>query len=311
VEVRDEDVIEALYGLFGRPLPFPAEPYRLWSLSEMLKFNAAGFFSDLDAVNWNTVLLPEDVSDSDYEEQYQDAVRNFQDVADHCAAIGMKDSAEEALRHKAYAEEHRDNPKGIHALSDVLFKSVGKKLEKRVFLWVRSDLTSMIDNEKSFGQVVFDAFPSARPDVKEAGNCLAGDCGTAAVFHLMRVAEVALRELARDRRVTFPKGNIDQKQWGEILNKLQGEIAALITKDAKSWPSEDVRQQQVRFYQEALIMFNAFNDVFRRHVAHAREDSIYDTPRAITVWNYTKRFMEWLAPRINETGLGDEYWTSA
>jgi hypothetical protein len=166
----------------------------------------------------------------------------------------------------------------------------------------------MLDNEKSFGQKVYDAFPSARLDVKEAGNCLAGDCATAAVFHLMRVAEVALRELARDRRVIFPKGSIDQKQWGEILGKLKSQIGDLILKDGKLWPSEDVRQEQVRFYQEALMMFNAFNDVFRRHVAHAREDSIYDTPRAITVWNYTKRFMEWLAPKISETSEGDEYW---
>lgn len=283
-------------------------PRRLWSLLEMLKFDAATFFNDLEQVNWVEAWLPEDTSDKDYERRYAEVLTDIQDVANQCNSIGLKECADEALRYLEYAKNHRDNPKGIHALGRVLHTSIHAQLEKRVFLWVRSDRGVLVDSTNAFGKASADAFPSAMPDVREAGNCLAADCGTGAVFHLMRAAEVALRALARDRRVTFPKGDIDTKQWGELLSKLSSEIAELVRRDSKLWPSEDVRQAQIRFYQEALIVFNAFNDVFRRHVSHAHDGAMYEVDRAVSVWNHTKRFMTDLAAKVSEHTVGDEYW---
>jgi len=277
----------------------------------MLKFDAAAFFTYLDAISWVEAMLPSDTADEDYEKRYSETLEEFKYMADLCKAIGLDDCAEESLRCIDYTKEHKDNPKGVHALSRVLVTHIESELEKRVFLWVRPNCTTLVDNNQAFGKAVANAFPSAKDDIKEAGNCLAADCGTAAVFHLMRAAEVALRTLGRDRRVTFPKGDISQKQWGEILNKLHGEIGDLVKRDAKNWPDDAVREAQIRFYQEALVMFNAFNDVWRRHVAHAHEGAMYDVSRAISVWNHTKRFMDQLATKLSETSLGAEYWTAA
>ena len=191
-------------------------PRRLWSLLEMLKFDAARFFTELDAVNWIEALLPDDPADAEYKQHYQDTLKNITDLANQCTAIGLNECADEAMRHRGYAEEHRGNPKGIHALGRVLVSSIEQKLEKRVFLYVRPNCTVLVDHSQAFGKAVADAFPTARDDIREAGNCLAADCATAAIFHLMRAAEVALRALARDRSVTFPKGDIDQKQRGGI-----------------------------------------------------------------------------------------------
>ena len=57
--------------------------------------------------------------------------------------------------------------------------------------------------ERPFGDAVFDAFPSARFDIPEAGTCLAVGCNVAAAFHLMRVAEVGMRELGKDRPIPY------------------------------------------------------------------------------------------------------------
>src|SRR3989337_1503269 len=66
-------------------------------------------------------------------------------------------------------------------------------LERMKYLFIDPTLTEYVDNDSLFGGPVAMAFPSANSDLKSAGNCLAVGCDTAAVFHLMRVAELGLR----------------------------------------------------------------------------------------------------------------------
>lgn len=70
-----------------------------------------------------------------------------------------------------------------------------------------------------------DKFPSAVFDVKEAGNCIAVDSGTAAVFHLMRAVEWAMRALCVDLGMLETRYKdklvpIEYSQWEQILNQL-------------------------------------------------------------------------------------------
>jgi hypothetical protein len=46
-----------------------------------------------------------------------------------------------------------------------------------------------VNNDSLIGGEFNKKFPSAVGDIREAGNCIAVDCGTAAVFHLMRGVE--------------------------------------------------------------------------------------------------------------------------
>jgi hypothetical protein len=62
-------------------------------------------------------------------------------------------------------------------------------MRTHTFLAVDQHLNSYINNELLFGKIVLDKFPRAKTDIIEAGNCLAADCNTAAIFHLMRVVE--------------------------------------------------------------------------------------------------------------------------
>jgi len=181
-------------------------------------------------------------------------------------------------------------------------------ISKQSFLKVQESRRSYLENDALFGDAVKRAFPSASSDLQEAGNCLAADCNTGAVFHLMRAAEVALRALASDRRATFQKGTLDSKQWGEIISKLTGITNEMSGLPAASWPSEEIRQTQIRFYQEVMIEFRAFNDVWRRHVSHAHDGAMYDSPQATSAKNHTEQFMKKLATKISETTTTDEYW---
>src|ERR1039458_55289 len=60
------------------------------------------------------------------------------------------------------------------------------------FAFIPKDYEVFFEAENLFGSSVNDAFPSARPHIKDAGNCLAADLNTAAVFHLMISAEFGL-----------------------------------------------------------------------------------------------------------------------
>jgi hypothetical protein len=72
--------------------------------------------------------------------------------------------------------------------------------ECRMFL-APKDRLSFHDNGRLFGAAVFDAFPSARMDIREAGNCWLFGRNNAVVYHLMCAAEFGLRALAADRHI--------------------------------------------------------------------------------------------------------------
>ena len=55
------------------------------------------------------------------------------------------------------------------------------------FLRVDEDRVLYLERDALFGAKVDEAFSSAARDIKEAGNCLAAECTTAAVFHLLTI----------------------------------------------------------------------------------------------------------------------------
>jgi hypothetical protein len=65
------------------------------------------------------------------------------------------------------------------------------------FVAVAPDLEAYIDQDALLGDAVTAKFPDAVVEIRNAGNCLAVGCSTAAVFHLMRVVEFGLRALSR------------------------------------------------------------------------------------------------------------------
>lgn len=163
---------------------------------------------------------------------------------------------------------------------------------------------------KIVGKKVLSAFPSAYDDFIEVGNCLVAECNTAAVFHLMRVAEVGLRVVALDRKAPFTNKPLDQQEWGTILGYLDGVIKDLRLAPASKWPDPGIKDIQLRFYGEVVAELRGFNEAWRRHLSHAREDGIYDRDYANSVYKHVTKFMQKLAEKISEIVTTPEFWTS-
>jgi hypothetical protein len=192
-------------------------------------------------------------------------------------------------------------------------------LARRQFLKVPEDRLNLIPHMKGderhegitdiIGSKVIAAFPSCWDDVYEAGHCLAADCNTGGVFHLMRVAEVGLRAVASDRKASFANKPIDQQEWGTILGYLDGAIKNLRAAPSSSWNDPGIKDVQIRFYSEVVAELRGFNEAWRRHLSHAREDGIYDHDRASSIFKHVVTFMQKLAEKIGETKTTPEYWT--
>jgi len=180
--------------------------------------------------------------------------------------------------------------------------AIRNDLESCKFVYVPASHESFFEQDKLFGEPVYDKFKSARDDLKCAGNCLAADLHTAAVFHLMRVAERGIRVLAYDRRVRFNKGPIEMQDWKAIIDQLQNEISKI-----GNWMKSPQRAQAEEFYNTALSEFRGFKDAWRNHVMHARRD--YGPEDVSSVFSHVNRFMRLLSTRISETERTPLTWT--
>jgi hypothetical protein len=159
-----------------------------------------------------------------------------------------------------------------------------------------------------FGNKVSKGFPSARYDIREAGNCFAVDCNTASIFHLTRVAEHGLRALARDRRVKIPKGPVELATWEQIIKQLEDAELAI-----QGYPKTLAREAQFEFYHGAMMEFRSFKNIWRNRYFHTRAGFKEDDERreADRVMQRVGDFMRILATAISEKKRTPMIWKRA
>jgi hypothetical protein len=169
------------------------------------------------------------------------------------------------------------------------------EMEKQLFVSIPQSLAELYENEKPMGDFVYSHFPSARSDLSEAGSCLACGRNNAAMNHLMLATEIGLRELGKDRQIPFAlKGEIEFKQWGAIISQLEDAVKAI-----QQWPNSNIKEEAHKFYNSALSELRAFNDGWRRHLAHARNHTFEDAD-AMALWGHVERFLVGLSSKISE-----------
>lgn len=142
---------------------------------------------------------------------------------------------------------------------------------------------------------VLSAFQSTKYDIVQGIDCYACDHNTAAVFHMMRVAECGLIQLASERKVKLKKGKpLSHGQWGEIVEEVE-KAATQILRTAKPG---DVKDEALSFYNGAASHVRALKDKYRNVVMHSRRN--FNKHEAADAIHHTKSFMVGLSERINE-----------
>jgi hypothetical protein len=190
------------------------------------------------------------------------------------------------------------NGVALNYLSSIheVFKS---ELSKKGCFMLEQAEMAFADQQALFGEQVAAAFPSAAMDIREIGNCFAAERYNAAAYHCVQAAEIALRELARDRRVSLNDHRkpmpLDHAQWGQLLGKLTGKVG-----DIHKWDIGPVRDAAFRFYDHAMLDFNGINDGWRSHLSHARQQHQFERDDIIGLMAHVRRVMQSLARRLGE-----------
>jgi hypothetical protein len=171
--------------------------------------------------------------------------------------------------------------------------AIERGMFKHSFVQVLSDRTQYLLASDTFGERAIQAFKSANYDMQQAGFCLGLELNTAAVFHLMRVAEVGLRALAFDRDVAIPKTILEFATWEEIIRQLESAEDRI-----KDLPKTPAREAQFDFYHGAMMEFKRFKNKWRNPVMHSRDT--YDRDEALSAFTHVSAFMRLLATKISE-----------
>lgn len=232
---------------------------------------------------------------------------DIEKARDLCAEAGFSEAAESANVALSLLRMHDplDSTRLDAELSHVAV-AILRDAKKRSFLFIQADRVDYLDHEALFGLEVFNAFPSARPDIREAGNCLAVECPTAAVFHSMRAVEWGLRafcahlgfrRLTRRNRRTgetthVPATHLD---WETMLNQAQSRAEKKF-KHVKRGKNRDAYQL---FYYPALEEIRAIREVWRNHIMHTRDE--YSRKDADAILDHVRRLLTKLAERVSES----------
>jgi len=238
------------------------------------------------------------------------------------AYLGIQDSGGFSYDVKQILDEVRSLRGGVWAgLFDVradmlardfarIREGIFRELKNHKFLYCPESGAKYVNQERLFGDAVYEAFPSARYDIREAGNALAVEMYTACAFHLMRVTELGMRALATDRSVvlTTKGGNpypFDMATWEQVLSGLSHALEVI-----DSWDRSlgTIKVQALGFYTSAVEEIRAMKG-WRNDIMHTRREYISEDASQIMV--HVKRLMVTLSGRISETERTPTVWTEA
>lgn len=98
----------------------------------------------------------------------------------------------------------------LHHIVDTFF-------ERALIVRINDNALAYFEQEKLFGDAVYNKFPKARLDIKEAGTCYVFDRFTACVLHTMRAIEIATKRITCRKSIKvalfkrFGKGHKDSE----------------------------------------------------------------------------------------------------
>jgi hypothetical protein len=185
----------------------------------------------------------------------------------------------------------------LSQLLDVLYDVLRFELREIKFVAVLPTKEQFFEQDNLFGEHFHKkASDEINADIKAAGNCLALDLNTAAVFHAIRAAERGMRRLASRLKVLVERDGMRMKiadaTWDELI---KGVTKRIETEKLKP-KSERKLKGNFRDYEILAGQFNRLKDD-RNEVMHTHDD--FKASEALGVFERVRDFMQRLAKRIS------------
>jgi hypothetical protein len=259
-----------------------------WSIEQIVKFVKR--IKDENASQVATLPLCQNISNA------------LEPVDKISEKLNLTDTKKRIALMKSQLKHGIRNVSEVYADLQGLFRSFVEEFRLINFVFIHADKVKFFEKdltEALFGKDVYAKFESARSEIKNAGNCLAADLNTAAVFHLMRVVNMGLREIAWSLGIKKIKGKKleycrDETIISEIETAIDLKLESVDTlKRGERWEKEK------SFYRGVLVDLRYFKDVIRDPIAHARKN--YTERGAMDVYDNVRDFMQRLAGSISTT----------
>ena len=218
----------------------------------------------------------------------------------HLEALGAKIAIQAIDEHAIYlirgavfAED------GLFAALDDIDTQIKRELKSvTAFVLSPSEQRLYEPKEPLFGMEVDSKFKrKARREIDAAGKCLALQCYTACVFHLMRTVEVAIESIRTCLELPVPKKG-QHKAWGAALDLFRKEIES---RESLGYRHQWNSMADKKFFDEVYMLLMAIKDGCRDDTMHIESD--YNEQEAEHLFALTKGFMRKVASRMDEDSL--------
>lgn len=289
--------------------PWVNSPHTLISLWDMIQFLAADFAHDwqwllneknqaylMAASKENTTPTSHDINRLNGLLKGDDRLI-CKGLLHFCQKLGMEKS-HGRIEHFLMKLNVTNSTPNFHVVHSELLgieHALWEEMRERNFQYIPLSKSKLFEQIALFGNSVNDAFPSAKSEIRYAGNCLAVELNTGAVYHLMRVMEIGLRVLHK----TLIRKRPTNLNWNSLIEAIDRAIEA---KDKiKPWPAAWKNKRQ--FYIESARHFFFFKDKRNRTVHVDLPFDDYPSPtsdQAFQIFDQIKSFMQHLATKVKE-----------
>ena len=277
-------------------MPWVANPGRLWSLTDVLRFYATDWFLMVD--NLRDSVASSNVRIGLFRKYTIDRklLRSLcLETSETAKQLGFTLTA---MKLDKLADDIEQGQCKGTALYIALEEVLGRLYDESDcihFFVLPADMVPYYESDLSalFGNETLSAFPGILEDLEEACKCFALQRFTACVFHLMRCLEAVCNALALslDPNVGKLYGWGDYAKHAEKCMEGKGKNSNGMP---SHWPGS------MPFFEEALADLRAVYKAFRNPTMHI--EKVYTEERAKTIFEASRALIKDIALHVDETG---------
>ena len=276
---------------------------RLWSLWDMMNFTLGTFWDGLKHLQYELAITRENVKSGNglaliEDEDRSRLQRNMQFAIHRCVDELQIETAERVCSEIRFGlQKPICTWMEINTLLEELWKTLEWEMKQEHFFHYKRDDVRRLETIETDWQKTLQRF-SVKDEAIAALDCYGFRDFNACIFHLMRIAEIGLRALAKERAVSFPDKPIEWAEWQHLIDQISAKGKAA----AQSFPVGQERDAARDFYSGAVHHFEGFKDKYRNSVMHMRRN--YDELDALRSINQVRDFMNGLSAKISEKTRG-------
>lgn len=275
--------------------------YRLTSLLDMYRFDAAAYHKAIGVITEALVLLknasPQFAGHVLNEQSALGMLMNLRDLKQCVELLSVPATRIAIQEFEEKLDVNAQFPAtfahGIRLLTEISETLRREMKATQVFVLDSAKATYYDPPQSLFGADVAAKFPGLAYDLSEAGKCLALERSTAAAFHAIRALEGGITAMSRCLGIPDPTKGAD-RSWGAMLGKIDTEIK-------RRWDKAARMSGDGQTFEGLHGALAGMQNPYRNATMHL--DQIYTAEDAKHVFEMVGGILRKIAFRMDESGL--------